>query len=82
MTIDKKFKQQLIDFPIFYDLNCNECEGNIEYLGQKRNEESEHIFRYEYVCNDCGLITDYQEIKQELQSKWPYNIIFKTVKNR
>ncbi len=77
MTIDEKFEQQLIDFPTFYDLNCRECEGNIEYLGQKRNDKGKYNFRYEYACLDCGLITDYQEMKNELQSKWPYNIILK-----
>ena len=75
MTLDKKFEQQLIDFPTFYDLSCRECEGNIEYLGQKRNESGKYNFRYEYACNDCGVITHYRELMEELQSKWPYNVI-------
>ena len=75
MTIDEKFKQQLIDFPKLYGINCQECKGEMGYFDQKRNEESEHFFRYEYACLDCGLITDYREMMDELQSKWPYNII-------
>ena len=77
MTIDKKFKQQLIDFPKLYRITCNGCEGEIEYLQQLRNESGKYNFRYEYACLDCGLITNYREMKKELQSKWPYNIIFK-----
>jgi hypothetical protein len=76
MTLDKKFKQQLIYFPKFYDINCLECKGEIEYLGQERNGEKE-TFRYEYACNDCGIITHYRELMEELQSKWPYNVILK-----
>lgn len=67
----------MIDFPKHYNINCQECEGEIEYLQQLRNESGEYNFRYEYACLDCGLITNYRKMKQELQSKWPYNIIFK-----
>lgn len=77
MTLEKKIEQQLIDFPKLYGIDCQECKGEVEYLGQVRSEESKYNFRYEYVCNDCGLITDYREMMTELQSKWPYNIIFK-----
>jgi hypothetical protein len=80
MSLDKKIEEQLIDFPKMYDINCQECKGKIEYLGQIRDQEGEYNFRYEYVCNDCGLITNYRELIDELQSKWPYNVIFK--KNR
>ena len=76
MTLDKKFEQQLTDFPRSYKINCNGCEGEIEYVQQLRNESEKYNFRYEYACIDCGLTTDYREMKTELQSKWPYNIIW------
>ncbi len=79
MTLDKKFEQQLIDFPKFYEINCQECKGEIEYKGQRR-DDGKYNFRYEYACNDCGLITNYREMMDELQAKWPYNIIFKKIR--
>jgi hypothetical protein len=76
MTIDKKFEQQLIDFPKLYKINCQECEGEIEYKSQRR-DDGKYAFRYEYACYDCGLITYFREMMDELQSKWPYNVICK-----
>jgi hypothetical protein len=75
MSIDKKFKQQLTDFPKYFNIKCQECEDEIEYVQQLRNESGKENFRYEYVCTGCGLITHYREMMDELQSKWPYNII-------
>ena len=77
MTLDEKIKQQMIDFPKLYQITCNGCEGEIEYIQQLRNEFGKYNFRYEYACNDCGLITDYRELMDGLQSKWPYNVIWK-----
>ena len=78
MSLDKKFEEQLIDFPKLYDLSCKECSGEIEYVQQIRNESGKDNFQYEYACNDCGLITHYQKLVEELQSKWPYNVILKS----
>ena len=75
MTIDKKFEEQLIDFPKLYRINCQECKSEIEYLGQIRDKEGRYNFRYEYVCLDCGLITNFREMMDGLQSRWPYNVI-------
>jgi hypothetical protein len=74
--LEDKLDNMMDIWPKAYCVDCPECDGEIKYLGASKDTFAPVRTRYEFVCTNCGIIHNYQELKREvLDKKWWYKAI-------